>query len=194
MRFHRTVAHGDVVQVRGQLERVDEKSSGRIFCFGLYGFVDGELAYEGKTKFFIRGTSKKRGSKKPAPAAPQEPPAPTVEREQQVAVDQAIRYADASGDHNPIHVDESIAKAAGLPGCILHGLCTMALAQRDAVNQLAGGNPERLKYLSVRWAKPVFPGETLNLKVWDQGGGSYSFVTENSSGNAVITNGHIEIG
>ena len=64
MRFHRTVSHGDVVQVRGQLEQVDEKSSGRVFSFGLYGFVDGELAYEGKTKFFIRGKSSKSSGKK----------------------------------------------------------------------------------------------------------------------------------
>ena len=84
-------------------------------------------------------------------------------------MDQALRYAEASGDHNPIHVDEATAKSAGLPGCILHGLCTMALAQRDVVNQLAAGDPERLKFLSVRWAKPVFPGETLRLKVWERG-------------------------
>jgi acyl dehydratase/putative sterol carrier protein len=195
MRFHKMVTHGDVVQLRGQLEQVDEKSSGRVFSFGLFGFVNGALAYEGKTKFFIRGKSSGTSPKNKVKAVPVEaPPAPSFELEQSVAVDQALRYADASGDHNPIHIDESTAKSAGLPGCILHGLCTMALAQRDMVNALAEGEPKRLKYLAVRWAKPVFPGETLRLKVWDKGAGAYSFVTENKAGKAVITNGQVEIG
>jgi NAD(P)-dependent dehydrogenase (short-subunit alcohol dehydrogenase family)/acyl dehydratase/putative sterol carrier protein len=193
MRFHKLVRHGDIIQLRGELQGVDEKRSGRVFSYGLFGFVDGELAYEGQTKFFIRSTAAAQGSKKSAPKLVEPPPAPSFEVAQNVAVDQAVRYADASGDDNPIHTDESIAKSAGLPGCILHGLCTMALAQRDVIDGLAEGAPERLKYLAVRWAKPVFPGETLRLKVWEQGAGQYVFVTENPEGKAVIVNGRVEI-
>jgi len=50
-----------------------------------------------------------------------------------VTKDQSLRYADASGDNNPIHVDEGVAKAAGLPGLILQGLCTMAFSQNAIV-------------------------------------------------------------
>jgi acyl dehydratase len=60
-----------------------------------------------------------------------------------------VRYAGASGDFNPIHIDEGFAKAVGLPGKILHGLWTMAQVAR-AQTEAAGG-PERLKRLSVQF-------------------------------------------
>jgi acyl dehydratase len=60
-----------------------------------------------------------------------------------------VRYAGASGDFNPIHVDEEFAKAVGLPGRILHGLWTMAQVAR-AETEAAGG-PEHLKRLSVQF-------------------------------------------
>jgi acyl dehydratase len=59
------------------------------------------------------------------------------------------RYAGASGDFNPIHIDEDFAKAVGLPGRILHGLWTMAQVAR-AQTEAAGG-PEHLKRLTVQF-------------------------------------------
>ncbi len=60
-----------------------------------------------------------------------------------------VRYAGASGDFNPIHIDEEFAKQVGLPGRILHGLWTMAQVAR-AQTEAAGG-PDRLKRLSVQF-------------------------------------------
>ena len=60
-----------------------------------------------------------------------------------------VRYAGASGDFNPIHIDEEFAKQVGLPGRILHGLWTMAQVAR-AHTEAAGG-PETLKRLSVQF-------------------------------------------
>jgi acyl dehydratase len=80
----------------------------------------------------------------------------------ELAGDQAERYAEASGDHNPIHLDEEAARAVGLPGRILHGLCTMALAGR-AVEQVAGREPRRL---AVRFSAPVALGATVTTRVW----------------------------
>jgi acyl dehydratase len=60
-----------------------------------------------------------------------------------------VRYAGASGDFNPIHIDEEFAKGVGLPGRILHGLWTMAQVSR-AHTEAAGG-PEKLKRLSVQF-------------------------------------------
>ena len=60
-----------------------------------------------------------------------------------------VRYAGASGDFNPIHIDEEFAKAVGLPGRILHGLWTMAQVAR-AQTEAAGG-PEKLRRLSVQF-------------------------------------------
>ena len=60
-----------------------------------------------------------------------------------------VRYAGASGDFNPIHIDEAYAQAVGLPGKILHGLWTMAQVAR--ANTEAAGGPETLKRLSAQF-------------------------------------------
>jgi acyl dehydratase len=59
------------------------------------------------------------------------------------------RYAGASGDFNPIHIDEEFARAVGLPGRILHGLWSMAQVARAQTE--AAGNPAALKRLSVQF-------------------------------------------
>ena len=60
------------------------------------------------------------------------------------------RYAGASGDFNPIHIDPEFAKAVGLPNTILHGLYMMGLVARSATD-VAGGDPGKLKKLSVQF-------------------------------------------
>ena len=60
------------------------------------------------------------------------------------------RYAGASGDFNPIHIDPEFAKAVGLPGNILHGLYSMAQVAR-AHTDAAGGDPRALRRLSVQF-------------------------------------------
>lgn len=62
-------------------------------------------------------------------------------------------YAQASGDHNPIHLDDEAAQAAGLPGVIAHGMYTMGLASRAVVEWL--GSADGLSEFSARFAKPV---------------------------------------
>ncbi len=61
-----------------------------------------------------------------------------------------VRYAGASGDFNPIHIDEEFAKSVGLPGRILHGLWSMAQVAR-AAEQAAGDDPLALRSLSVQF-------------------------------------------
>jgi acyl dehydratase len=72
------------------------------------------------------------------------------------------RYAEASGDPNPIHTDPDFAQKAGLPGCILHGLWTMAQVAR-ANNAAAGGDPRALKKLSVQFRGMGFPEQEVTV-------------------------------
>ena len=69
------------------------------------------------------------------------------------------RYAGASGDFNPIHIDDEFAKAVGLPGRILHGLYTMAQVARAQTD--AGGGPQSLKRLSVQFRGMGLPEHEL---------------------------------
>lgn len=86
-----------------------------------------------------------------------------------------VRYAGASGDFNPIHIDEEFAHAVGLPGRILHGLWTMAQVAR-AQTEAAGG-PEHLKRLSVQFRGMGVPEQEVAIT---------GTVRELSDGRAVI--------
>ena len=72
-----------------------------------------------------------------------------------------VRYAGASGDFNPIHVDEEFAKSVGLPGRILHGLWTMAQVARAQTD--AAGGPEKLRRLSVQFRGMGVPEQPLTV-------------------------------
>ncbi len=72
-----------------------------------------------------------------------------------------VRYAGASGDFNPIHIDEEFARQVGLPGRILHGLYTMAQVAR--ANTDAGGGPASLKRLSVQFRGMGVPEVELTV-------------------------------
>jgi acyl dehydratase len=185
MRFARVLRPGEVLSLSGALQDVAIKSSGAVYTFALCGDVDGERVLDGSTSYFIRAPKppeRSAGEKKPAPSEP--PPADwTVE--QAVTDDQAVRYADASGDRNPIHLDEAVAQKAGLPGCILHGLCTLAFAQRDLIDRACDGDPARLAALSTRFTGMVLPGDTLTFEVRSEEG-ALGFRTLGRKGRPVL--------
>jgi acyl dehydratase len=75
------------------------------------------------------------------------------EHQYRITRDDLVRYAAASGDQNPIHQDEDVARSVGLPGVIAHGMYTLALAARSA-DAWAGG-PGRVRDLGAKFTKPV---------------------------------------
>ncbi|MEO8690557.1 MAG: MaoC/PaaZ C-terminal domain-containing protein [Solirubrobacteraceae bacterium] len=72
-----------------------------------------------------------------------------------------VRYAGASGDFNPIHIDEEFAQSVGLPGKILHGLWMMAQVARAV--SAAGDGPEALRSLSIQFRGMGFPEQELTV-------------------------------
>jgi acyl dehydratase len=73
------------------------------------------------------------------------------------------RYAGASGDFNPIHIDEEFAKAVGLPSNILHGLYSMGVVAKAAAQGLAGGDPQALKKLTVQFRGMGLPEQEIKV-------------------------------
>ena len=105
------------------------------------------------------------------------------------------RYAGASGDFNPIHIDEEFARQVGLPGRILHGLWTMAQLAR-AHTEAAGG-PEKLRRLSVQFRGIGRIGEEIVVSgtVEEVSGGIARVRSEAvQAGNRIIRNGEAEVG
>jgi acyl dehydratase/putative sterol carrier protein len=196
MRFHRPIRPWDLVTVRAYVDSITDKSSGQLVTLRVPCYVEGELACEARATLFCKNGVK--GPKKTEVAAePEAEREPAFQSEMQVATDQAQRYAAASGDDNPIHLDENIAKMAGLPSVILHGLCTMAFASRAVVQEACEGDPGRLKRLAVRFSKPVLLDQTLTTTGWKidatEDGSIYGFETTAADGEKVITNGVAEV-
>nr|WP_281289194.1 MaoC/PaaZ C-terminal domain-containing protein [Leekyejoonella antrihumi] len=113
--------------------------------------------------------------------------------EQTFDADQTFRYAKASGDTMPIHTDEDFAKSVGLPGIIIHGLCTMAFVSRAVIETACPEDPSRLKRLAVRFSAPARPQQTVTTQLWSRGSGTYAFETSTNDGAVVIKDGLAEV-
>ncbi len=96
-------------------------------------------------------------------------------------------YAAASGDFNPIHLDKELAQMFGLPGNILHGMCTMAWAAEAAVDAL-GGDPGNLKSLRVRFSRPVKLEDTVTFTAKVDPAGKVEMSAVNQDGQDVLKN------
>jgi acyl dehydratase len=107
--------------------------------------------------------------------------------------DQTQRYSAASGDQMPIHLDDDFAKAMGLPGIIVHGLCTMAFCSRGVVQEFCPEDPTRLKRFAVRFSKIVQPTEQVTTAMWNTDA-RIVFETTSNNGNVAIKDGLAEIG
>jgi acyl dehydratase len=118
---------------------------------------------------------------------------PLADISYRVADDQTVRYADASGDHFAIHLDDDFARSVGLPGRIVHGLCTMAFAGRAVLEAVGVDDPRDVGRLAVRFSAPLFPGDVLTTRVWKLGEKVYGFVAAGSDGTPVIKDGRAEL-
>jgi acyl dehydratase len=106
------------------------------------------------------------------------------------------RYAGASGDYNPIHVDREFAESVGLPGTILHGLYSMGLVAKAASQGLAGGDPRALKKLTVQFRGMGMPETEVVVtgEVKEVDGDHVTVALEAAQGDArIIRNGVAEL-
>ena len=102
------------------------------------------------------------------------------------------RYAEASGDHNAFHLDDELARAAGLPGIIVHGLCLMAFAGRACSPRRTIEDPAAIRRLAVRFSRPMEPGDALTTRVLAREGGSVRFDAIDGAGEVVLKDGLAE--
>lgn len=106
---------------------------------------------------------------------------------------QALLYR-LSGDLNPLHIDPDVARAAGFDRPILHGLCSYGVAGRAVLHALADNDPTRLARLDARFSAPVYPGETIETRIWRTGERQARFdarVVERDL--RVLTHGYVEL-
>jgi acyl dehydratase len=196
MEFLAPIRPGDQISATARIQVIESAPGGESLTLEL-----GALNQHGEAVNRTRFTVLIRGRRTPERSASA---GETMQRGTPLAVvtqtidrDQTFRYTEASGDRNPIHVDENVAKMAGLPGIIVHGLCTMAFLSRAVINQLCAGNPLGLKRLAVNFSRPVFPGDSITTSIWPADDVNrrqvFSFETVNAEGLAVIRSGIAEV-
>jgi acyl dehydratase len=189
--LHAPIHPGDVLVVQGVLEAVDEGA-------GTFTVAVAEADRDARPIAEVRATMLVRGAGTSVPVNLVAPPSePVHESRVRIDADQTVRYADASGDHNPIHLDPSAARRAGLRAPIVHGMCTMAMATAGAVDGLAGGDPSAIQRVAVSFARPVLPGQRLTTRFWPQpgdgGGQAFAFATFNEDGAVVLTDAEVRV-
>ncbi|MCF3171472.1 MULTISPECIES: MaoC/PaaZ C-terminal domain-containing protein [Streptomyces] len=137
--------------------------------------VDGPL-WTNDAQIFVRGEGGFGGDRGPSDrlAAPERAPDRTVERP--IREDQALLYR-LSGDWNPLHADPAFAGRAGFDRPILHGLCTYGMTLKAVTDTLLDGDASRVTAYRTRFAGVVFPGETLRIRMWADGGRVHVTVT-----------------
>ena len=113
----------------------------------------------------------------------------------EVTREQIRAYAEASGDHNPIHLDDDAARAAGLPGVIAHGMLGMAQLANFVVGW--AGDHRRLRKLRCRFSAMMLPGDVITFsgRVTGEHDGliELELEAENQKGERVLTKGLAEV-
>jgi acyl dehydratase len=105
--------------------------------------------------------------------------------------EQIAAYAEASGDHNPIHLDNDFARTVGLPGVIAHGMLQMGLMGTVAAE--AAGGPDKLRRLYCRFAGMVVPGDTVTFTAEPGAPGKLELRAVNQRGESVLTKSVAEL-
>jgi acyl dehydratase len=155
--------------------------------------ADGAPLFTTSMGAFIRGEGGWGGDRGPSSRFEAPDREPDHEVTYPTRTDQALLYR-LSGDRNPLHSDPKFAAMAGFPRPILHGLCTYGFTGRALLHTVCGGDPAGFRSMSGRFSSPVFPGESLTVRVWVEGDGEAVFQTLGPDGRVVLDGGRVTFG
>jgi acyl dehydratase len=172
--FERPLQATATVRGEYQVLSVDDKGPGKgaviLFEKRILDAKDGGVICRVRSTYFLRGDGGCGSWGKPVAV-----PAALPERAPDRVVDlptlprQALIYR-LNGDYNPVHIDPEVAARAGFAKPILHGLCTFGIACFSLVQQLCAGDAQRLSEIFVRFSRPVYPGDTIRLELFEEDG------------------------
>lgn len=171
---------GTIVTSAKVLDIVDKGKAAAI-TIGFQMKVKGESSdlASGESTLFIRGIggfggpTKRSPNTNPEAIATNDPPnrAPDATCQETTSEDLAALYR-LSGDRNPLHIDPGMSSMGGFDVPILHGLCTYGIAGKHIAQTLCNGDSTRMRGIKARFAKHVFPGETLETRMWKEPAGA----------------------
>jgi acyl dehydratase len=150
----------------------------------VFDAATGDLLATTRSTTFLRGDGGFGGPPGPVEAPhvlPDTPPDIVVAMP--TRAEQALYYR-LNGDDNPLHADPVIAAKAGFPRPILHGLCTLGIVGHALLRTLGDYDDARFRELAMRFSAPVYPGETIEVEIWNNG----SFRARAVERNVVVVN------
>ena len=169
MSWREVLRPGDEIHTIAKIINMEQRGVNDILDLQIHCKREETIVVEMGYRLLVRGKKAKRVDKPAGSTQVIEKGKVLAKKEIVVTDDQGMRYAEASGDHNPIHISDEIARSVGLPSAILQGLCTMAFASQVLVDELLNGDPSRLKSMEVRFSKPLLMDQILTTEIYDAG-------------------------
>ncbi|WP_207206635.1 MaoC family dehydratase [Methylovirgula ligni] len=195
--MHRSLpSEGTVVSKTNVVDIID-KGAGKgallITRRMLHDKSSGALIATISQTIFCRADGGFGGTQRPAPAVHYLPERPADMTVKMPTSPQAALLYRLNGDLNPLHADPDVAAKAGFPRPILHGLATYGVAARAILKTVCGYDGRRLRSLSCRFSAPVFPGDTLQAEIWQDGDVASFRLRAIERDLVAVTNGRAEI-
>jgi len=165
----------------------------------LFDAHSGERLAENTGVLFMRGDggfSERSGVSDPRPQRLPAPPdrEPDIQTEL-TSLPQAALLFRLNGDYNALHADPEVARAAGFPRPILHGLCSFGMAAHAVLKSCCEYEPARIRGIAARFTAPVFPGDTLRFSIWRASEAMLHFrATVDIRAKVVLDHGVVELG
>ncbi len=181
--LHRPIPVEGSVTIAGEITAMWDKGKAAVVETTSVAVMDDQPLYSLTSSAFIRGAGGwggERGPSGPRNQPPESDPDHVVTY--QTSRDQAFLYR-LSGDRNPLHTDPAFAAMGGFDTPILHGLCTYGFTGRALLHAICGSDPNRFRHVEGRFASPVFPGESLTIRMWSIGDGETVFTTSAGTGD-----------
>uniref|UniRef100_A0A3B3YD06 Peroxisomal multifunctional enzyme type 2 n=1 Tax=Poecilia mexicana TaxID=48701 RepID=A0A3B3YD06_9TELE len=166
-----------------------------LLCFAVNTYNGDELVCYNQFSVFVVGAGRfggKRSSDKAKAPLPPPKRAPDAVVIESTTGDQAALYR-LSGDWNPLHIDPGFAAMGGFRAPILHGLCSFGFAARHVLKRFADNDPAKFKAIKVRFAKPVFPGQSLQTEMWKEGSRIHIQCKVKETGDVALAGGYVDL-
>lgn len=192
LRIHQPLRPSDQVTCHTKVTDVIDKGPGRgaliYWSRTLTRTATGEPLSTMSSTLVCRNDGGFGGPSRPSPPRPTVPDGDPPLRCDLATSPRAGLIYRLSGDRNPLHIDPAVARAAGFDRPILHGLCTLGVAAHALLRTCLDYRSERLAGIRLRFAAPVYPGETVRTEIWP-GEGTLAFRCRSLERDVVVIDG-----
>jgi acyl dehydratase len=198
IRFHRSLIPGRALSIQGRIAAILPHRAGTqiVTCFEALD-QNGETVFTEHNGGILRGVQTKDGPRgtEALPSIPDREPEAQLRWEQTISIDPLLPfvYDGCTNIVFPIHTSKKFAHQVGLPGIILQGTATLALAVSELMKREADGNPRRLKEVYCRFTGMVLPGSEIRLRTYGSRSvdhsGNLFFDVINQQGEKAINHG-----